>query len=93
METEILTIDTGQIERYNCPLCDWHHDEKRMPIHPNALASVFGAGMMQTVGVQQKTWRVEQALKDHFATHTTVQWLDKVTSLQHELDVLKQSFP
>jgi hypothetical protein len=45
------------------------------------------------VAMQQKNWRVEEALRDHFATHTTTQWLAKVTSLQSELRQLKESFP
>lgn len=81
------------VERYDCPLCDWCHLEKIPAVSPDALASVFGVGTMQCVAAQQKNWRVEKALEDHFRTHTTTQWLAKVTALQSELRRLKEQFP
>lgn len=80
---------SARFQRYECPLCDWKHDEPFLDISPDALASVFGTGMMQVVGANQQAQRVEEALRKHFATHTTEQWLTKVTRLQKECDALR----
>lgn len=84
-----------RIERYQCPLCDWKHDEVD-------AASVIPTGLMQSfsdplalsnIMLRQKNERIESALSKHLATHTTQEWLKKVSSLQWELDQLKATFP
>lgn len=79
-------------EQYRCPLCDWVHVEAIPNIDNTALEGIFGYGTMAAVGLQQKRWRVEEELDKHFRTHTTVQWLAKVTELQGELRRLKEQF-
>lgn len=80
-----------RIERYQCPLCDWKHEEVdvlraylRGFSEPLALANIM---------LQQKGERIEKALSKHLATHATAEWLQKVSSLQWELDQLKATFP
>lgn len=81
------------MEIYHCPLCDWTHTEPHRFVDPNALAGVFGYGVMTMVAENEKRERTEQALKQHLGSHTTVQWVTKVNALQREIDALKRSFP
>lgn len=51
---------------------------------PLALANIM---------LRQKNERVEEALSKHLTSHTTEEWLQKVSSLQWELNQLKATFP
>lgn len=81
-------------EVLKCPLCDWQYELK--PLHPDVgpdtLASVFGPGIMLQTALNQRTQDTERALEEHFKKHTTAEWLQKVSSLQWELDRLKETF-
>lgn len=64
-----------------------------MAADPMALAGVFGPGVFAATALASREAKIERALEDHFATHTTVEWLKKVSSLEWELSKLKASFP
>lgn len=80
-----------KIERYQCPLCDWKHEEVDVP--RNLLRGFSEPLALANIMLQQKNDRIETALSEHLATHTTPQWLQKVSSLQWELARLKATFP
>ena len=78
--------------RIKCPLCEWIYDIK--PLHPQAadpmaLASVFGPGVFTTHAVASQARDTEEALRGHFATHTTVEWVAKVTKLKTALSQIQ----
>lgn len=54
-----------------------------------ALASVFGPGVFAAHAIASQTRDTEEALEKHFATHSTVQWLAKVTKLQTALSKIQ----
>lgn len=78
---------------FKCPLCEWQHVERVSKVDAGTLAGVFGLGTMAVIDNNRIIEENEKALKDHFATHETVEWLRKVTALEHELKLLKGTFP
>lgn len=74
--------------RINCPLCDWFHDDpgpNPESIDPMALAGVFGPGVFAAHALADHARKIEEILAAHFKTHTTVEWLTKVTALRDQL--------
>jgi hypothetical protein len=78
--------------RHHCPLCEWYHEEPIASVSSDALASVFGPGIMAQVAINRCAERIEEALDKHLRTHTLVEWVKKVSSLQWELDQLRATF-
>lgn len=74
-----------------CPLCPWTYEPKPLPPDVNhyTLASVFGPGIMLQRAINKRSEETERDLAQHFKTHTTVEWLTKVTELLAEIDRLK----
>ena len=75
-----------------CPICDWKHEAEPPKVPPEALASVFGPGVMSMVAMQQHAQDIERALDAHFRTHSTLDWVratvrlrDKNAALAKEL--------
>src|SRR5258708_190593 len=76
------------VTRIDCPLCEWHHEEPpltEVQTDPMTLDSVFGRGVMALQNVNHRAERIERALEAHFKTHTTVEWLRKVQTLNGRL--------
>lgn len=78
--------------RINCPLCNWFHDDPRPnpeSTDPMALAGVFGSGVFAAHAIADRARKIEEILSAHFKTHTTVEWLRKVTALQADVEALR----
>lgn len=75
----------------NCPLCEWTYSVPPLDprITPQTLAGVFGLGIFSQHAMNEHARRIEEVLAAHFATHTAIDWLTKVASLQLELALLK----
>lgn len=73
-----------------CPLCDWKHEIEPPQVPTEALASVFGPGVMTAVAMSQHAQDVERALEQHFRTHATVDWLRANTALRADRDLWYQ---
>lgn len=71
-----------------CPVkgCDFTHVEDTTPVAPEALAGVFGFGVMTAVALHQRAWRLEGVLERHFDTHTPLDWLRTVNELRQQLE-------
>lgn len=84
-----------RIERYQCPLCEWKHEEvDALSAIPQAMLQAFSEPLaLSNIMMRQKAQRIEAALSEHLAKHTTAEWLKKVSGLQWELDQIKASFP
>jgi hypothetical protein len=78
--------------RHRCPLCDWYHEEPIATVSADALASVFGPGIMAQIAINRRAERIEELLHKHLKTHSLVEWVQKVSSLQWELNQLKATF-
>lgn len=81
--------------RITCPLCEWHYDVPPLDprvTDPMALASVFGPGIMAQHAFNTQAQNTERELEQHFAKHTTVEWVSKVSSLERELSMLRETF-
>lgn len=78
----------------NCPLCEWHYEVK--PLDPridvNTLAGVFGHGVVANIAINRQNEATEAALDAHLKTHTLVEWVRKVSSLETEIRLLKSAF-
>lgn len=76
---------------YHCPLCEWAHEEPNIDerINEASLASVFGVGVMQQVAMSNRAQKIERAIEEHLATHTTVEWVRKVSELNAEIKKLR----
>lgn len=79
--------------RHHCAICDWYHEEPIATVSADALAGVFGPGVMAQVAINRRAGRIEEALEKHLKTHSLIEWVRKVTALQSELDRLKATFP
>lgn len=75
--------------RIACPLCAWYHTVPPLVADTGALASVFGPGVMAQHALNEHQQRIEEALDAHLKTHTTVEWVKKVTSLKERNDRLQ----
>lgn len=79
--------------RMNCPLCEWHYDIPPLPpVTSDTLASVFGHGVMINIAINRQNEKTEEALNDHLKTHSLVEWVNKVCTLERELNLLKSTF-
>lgn len=78
------------IEVRQCPICDWKHEAEPPKVPNEALASVFGAGVMAAVAMQQHAHDVERALDAHFRTHSTVEWVKASAALRWRNDQLRR---
>lgn len=76
---------------YRCPLCTWTHEVKHLApgLDENTLAGVFGKGVMLAIARNDRAEAAERALQAHFATHSTVEWVRRVTDLEHEGALLR----
>ena len=66
-----------------CPLdgCGWQHTEPDTKVSPDALAGVFGPGVMAAVALHQRAGRVESELRRHFEGHKIEDFLRTITRL------------
>lgn len=70
----------GRIAVLKCPLCTFEHVEILAPISNDALAGVFGTGVMRAAAVAQHHEKIELALRTHLSTHSLAEWVAAVTS-------------
>ncbi|MFJ5984231.1 hypothetical protein [Lentzea sp. NPDC092896] len=79
--------ETVTVEVISCPLdnCAWQHAEPVVDVPANALANIFGSGVMTGVAQVQRAQRVEDALQQHFASHKVEQYLRTITRLRADL--------
>lgn len=79
--------ESATVEVIACPLdnCEWQHAEPTVDVPGNALAGVFGFGVMANVAHVQRAQRVETALSKHFANHKTAHYLRTITRLRELL--------
>jgi hypothetical protein len=74
--------------RIDCPLCDWHMTEEGQDVSPDALASVFGIGVMAAIARNDRLEKTERTLREHLSTHSLAEWVRKVADLQAEVSKL-----
>lgn len=76
----------------SCPLCAWSYEVPPLDprITPQTLAGIFGPSIFSTHAINTQAQKTEEVLAAHFATHTVVEWLGKVTSLQRQIERLEQ---
>ena len=70
-----------------CPLCEWTYTVPPLPagVEENALAGVFGPGVMLLSAINRRAADTEVRLSEHFNTHPLPEWLRKVTELQAQI--------
>lgn len=75
-----------------CPLdgCHWGHYERKIDMPSGALAEVFGFGVIAASAEHQHRQRVEDALRQHFDTHKTEDYLRTITRLKRELEAITE---
>lgn len=78
-----MTIEIPGTSVLNCPLdgCQWEHKEPSVPVPPETLAGVFGAGVMTAVAAEQRARRLEASLREHFEGHKPEDYLRTITRL------------
>lgn len=76
-------------ELIKCPLCPWEHDATPPDVSSNALASVFGYGVMSAIAFNEHLQKTEKAVKDHLGSHSLVEWVRKVSEQEAELTRLR----
>lgn len=75
----------GQTDRYLCSIssCDWHYDTPSLPTRRESIRAL-------QVGVEQvlteRTHRIDSALREHFETHTLLEWLTEVQQARAKAD-------
>lgn len=76
-----------------CPLdgCTWEHVEPANEVSPEALAGMFGFGVMTAVAAQQRACRVEDALRSHFEGHKAEDFLRTITRQQQVIGELHRA--
>lgn len=79
----------------NCPLCPFSYEVRPLDprvLDPMALAGVFGPGIMTQTALNQRAQDTERALREHFETHATAEWLAEVTRLGAEVARLRAAY-
>jgi len=82
-----------ETHRYQCPLCNWAHDEPVEPMRlftPWYLSPIFGHGILHGNAAADRMNRVERALEKHLGTHTTIEWLKALQTARYERDELRR---
>jgi hypothetical protein len=80
--------------RYLCPLeCGWHHDRPPLPMPTDATVPIAPEAIqhMASVVLRQDVERVEEALREHLATHTTVEFVRVIHDLRVEVARLRDA--
>ncbi len=85
--------------RYLCPLeCGWHHDRPPFPdawIPTDAFVPIAPEAIQQMAShvLRQDVERVEAALREHLATHTTEEFVRTIQGLRAEVAQLRSAGP
>lgn len=66
---------------HHCPICDWTHVEPAVHVPADALAGVFGRGVMSTVADIQRMERIERAIAQHIGEHSAVDFVQALTTM------------
>lgn len=71
-----MTAEQPTYMRLTCPLCAWE-GVVRGPtvVDPNALAGIFGVGVLSSVALNNFHTIIEATLREHFQTHTLAEWV------------------
>lgn len=83
--------------RYLCPVeCGWHHDRPPLPdtwipVQIAAETAAEAVQLMSAEAVRQDFERVELALREHLATHTTEEFVRTIQELRGEVGALKRA--
>lgn len=90
---ELIAVAVGLAPRQviKCPLCAWEHEMPPIKATADTLAGVFGHGVMMMAAFNERAHATERALNAHLSTHTLVEWVQKVSRLEHELAVLRSA--
>ncbi len=74
-----------------CPLCSWTYEIKPMSLQvdDNTLADVMGVGVYKQAVISNYAADIEAALKTHFESHTTIQWVTKIATLLKRIEELE----
>jgi len=64
-----------------CQICDWSHTEPGLDVPPEALAQVFGAGVMTAVADTQRCERIERALQTHVDGHSRLEFITALSAI------------
>lgn len=82
-----MTQSAASVDVISCPLddCEWNHAEPVVDVPANALANIFGPGVMTSVAQVQCAQRIEDALQKHFGGHRADEYLRTITSLRRTL--------
>lgn len=75
---------------HKCPICDWSHTEPMNDIPADALAGVFGMGVMANIAIKRRNERIEEALSGHLKSHPVLDWVKKVVELQSQVERLQR---
>jgi hypothetical protein len=76
-------------EDIKCSLCDWHMDATPPDVSHQALAGVFGYGVMSAIAHNEHLEKVESHLKQHLSSHSLMEWVRKVSEQEAELARLR----
>jgi hypothetical protein len=72
--------------RHLCPLqttCSWRLDIAPAPVFAqDAFAGVFDFGEMNAIAFAQHTTKIERALTEHLATHSTIEFVTEIAKLR-----------
>lgn len=81
------------LERIVCPVdgCGWLHTRIPPMVEPDALASVFGVGVMSAVAKARELQETEQLVRQHMAGHTDEEYLRTITRLQGRVAELERA--
>lgn len=78
--------------RYLCPLeCGWHHDLPPLPMPTDATVPIAPEAIQRMADqvLRQDVEHVEQALREHLATHTMEQFVRTIQGLRAEVAALR----
>jgi hypothetical protein len=65
---------------FTCPLCSWKLVVTPTTVSDDALASVFGPGIMAAHARNESARKVEESLQAHFETHKMPEWVTAIVS-------------
>lgn len=83
---------SDRLHVFSCPVdgCGWAHMEPELDprIDAHTLAGVFGPGIMANVVANQRTAKIEESIRQHLATHSSIEWLKSLHAMSQQRDAL-----
>ena len=65
--------------------CPWELEDRHPEVSMDALATVFGRGVMSSIARDQHHRQIEEATDAHLKTHSVLEWARTVSRLRSEL--------